>query len=61
MNEIPTSHMINPDTLRQNDFNSFFKSRQNSLLKHIEIAMSKPIARDAAQSIEGGEDEKNSE
>lgn len=46
MNVILESHVINNDSLYQNDFDKFFSLRQNALLDRIEKAMGKVISRD---------------
>ncbi len=46
MDEILSSHAIDPEKLRENDFPEFFESRAEVLLQHIENATSKPIARE---------------
>ncbi|WP_135553726.1 GmrSD restriction endonuclease domain-containing protein [Paenibacillus cymbidii] len=40
------SHVINNDSLYQNDFDKFYSLRQNALLDRIEKAMGKAISRD---------------
>ena len=52
MNEILCSHLIDPDTLRADDFSAFFEARQKALLTRIEEAMGKPILHDAFQASE---------
>jgi hypothetical protein len=47
MDEILRSHVIDPDLLRNDDFNAFFKMREEALLDRIQNAMGKPIAREA--------------
>lgn len=47
MNETLLSHLIDPVTLRSDDFTSFFKRRQATLLDGIEQAMGKSIARES--------------
>ena len=49
MDEILRSHVIEPDLLRNDDFNAFFNRREEALLSRIEKAMGKPIAREAVQ------------
>ena len=46
MDEILASHLISTDTLRKNDFWSFFKTRKKALLDAIEKAMGKKIIRE---------------
>lgn len=50
MDEILQSHAINPGTLRSDNFQAFFDSRQEALLNRIEIAMGKIILR--SESVE---------
>jgi len=57
MDEILRSHVIDPDVLKADDFNDFFKKREEALLDRIEKAMGKPIAREAV--IDGVEPEVN--
>jgi len=47
MAEILRSHVIEPELLSHDDFNAFFKKREEALLDRIEKAMGKPIAREA--------------
>lgn len=47
MDEILGSHVINPASLRSDDFETFFKARENALLDRIEKAMGKPVNREA--------------
>jgi hypothetical protein len=47
MDEILCSHVIEPELLRNDDFNAFFKIREEALLDRIQNAMGKPIAREA--------------
>ncbi len=49
MNEILRSHVIEPELFRNDDFNAFFKKREEALLDRIEKAMGKPIAREAVE------------
>ncbi len=46
MDEILRSHCIDPDSLRANDFDTFFTKREQALLLKIEQVIGKPIARD---------------
>ena len=55
MDEILRSHVIDPDVLRVDNFNNFFKKREEALLDRIEKAMGKPITREAV--IDGVEPE----
>lgn len=52
MDQILRSHLIDPDAIRTDDFDSFFNSRKNALLDCIEKAMGKPVARDMVQAVE---------
>jgi hypothetical protein len=47
MDDILRSHVIEPAHLRADDFDAFFQARETALLKRIEGAMGKPIAREA--------------
>ncbi|MBW4574686.1 MAG: DUF262 domain-containing protein [Aphanothece sp. CMT-3BRIN-NPC111] len=49
MDDILRSHVINPATLRADDFETFFQARKNALLDRIEKAIGKPILREAAE------------
>ena len=49
MNEILSSHVIEPRFLRTDDFMGFFKARESALLDRIEKIMGKQIARDVVQ------------
>jgi hypothetical protein len=51
MNQILHSHLIDPASLRSDDFESFFSAREVALLGRIEEAMGKRIARDISQEI----------
>ena len=51
MDQILSSHIIEPEYLRSDDFESFFKTREAVLLDRIEGAMGKPIARDAIKEV----------
>jgi hypothetical protein len=55
MDQILRSHLIDPVSLRSDDFESFFKARQAALLGRIEEAMGKRIARDIAQEFTVGD------
>ncbi|AKB55384.1 hypothetical protein A9239_12605 [Methanosarcina sp. A14] len=43
MNEILSSHVIEPSLIRNDDFNKFFETRKKAILKRIEKAMGKPV------------------
>ena len=47
MEQILQSHIVVPKYLRLDNFETFFKARENALLDRIEQAMGKPIARAA--------------
>lgn len=49
MDEILASHVIDPAALRNDDFETFFSSRERELLDRIEYAMGKPIAGDSLE------------
>ena len=48
MDETLRSHAIEPDTLRFNNFEEFFRKREAALLDRIEKAMGKPVSRDVS-------------
>lgn len=52
MDEILRSHAIDPEAFRADDFDAFFKAREEALLRRIEVAMGKPIARDVDTEME---------
>ncbi|MEP0787723.1 DUF262 domain-containing protein [Funiculus sociatus GB2-C1] len=52
LNEILRSHVVDPASLRTDNFDAFFQARKNALLDRIEKAMGKPILREAAKEIE---------
>lgn len=45
MDEILTSHLVDPDALRHDDFGTFFAAREETLLRRIEDAMGKAAVR----------------
>ena len=47
LNDILVSHYIDPETLRQDDFEGFFKQRFEQMVLHIEQAMGKRANRDS--------------
>ena len=47
LNDILCSHYIDPETLRQDDFEGFFKQRFEQMVLHIEQAMGKRANRDS--------------
>ncbi|MEW6664978.1 MAG: DUF262 domain-containing protein [Thermodesulfobacteriota bacterium] len=49
MDQILRTHVIDPDLLRSDNFEEFFRKREETLLCRIEKAMGKPIAREAVQ------------
>ena len=49
MDEILRSHAVEPTAFRANDFDGFFRAREQAFLDRIEKAMGKPIARDMAE------------
>ncbi|GAA5262130.1 hypothetical protein KTGMC3_P0844 [Methanocalculus sp. MC3] len=49
LDEIMMSHNIDPSIARSDDFESFFMARKEAILRRIEVAMGKPIARDVAE------------
>lgn len=59
MDEILTTHVIDPSHLRSDDFEAFFAARTQALLDRIERAMGKPIVRAVPdlQPIGGDEDQ----
>jgi hypothetical protein len=52
MDEILQSHLIDPKTLRADDFDTFFRRPSQALLERIEKAMGKPVARDIVEPDE---------
>jgi hypothetical protein len=50
MDQILRTHLIDPAILRSDDFNAFFRAREEALLTAIEKAMGKPIARDVVET-----------
>ena len=59
MNEILSSHIIEPSLLRANDFDAFFTARETALLRQIEKAMGKSLVMQVVpmQTDEADEDE----
>lgn len=45
MDQILVTHLIEPNYLRNDDFEGFFKAREEALIKMIEQAMGKPVVR----------------
>jgi hypothetical protein len=52
MDEILRSHVIEPNALRTDNFDAFFRAREEALLDRIEKAMGKPIAREVTEPEE---------
>lgn len=52
-NTILLSHVVEPDYMYKDDFNSFFADRKEQILKRIEIAMGKSIPREQLVIEEG--------
>ena len=50
MDELLRSHVIDPDALRENNFELFFQTRHKALLERIERAMGKKLLSYANQS-----------
>lgn len=50
MDDVLQSHVIDPQALRTDDFDAFFQRREQALLRRIEKAMGKPIARNVAEA-----------
>jgi hypothetical protein len=48
LDEILLSHVISPDALRANDFQTFYNRREEELIKRIEQAMGKKVQRDSS-------------
>ncbi len=46
MDKILSSHLIDPNSIRSDDFDTFFIRRQNEIIKYIEKAMGKGVAKD---------------
>ncbi len=46
MDEILSSHLIEPKAIREDDFDTFIKLRQESIINLIEKAIDKPVVRD---------------
>lgn len=47
MNRILNSHLIDPESIRADNFQEFFMAREEALLQLIEKAMGKPVVRDS--------------
>lgn len=52
MASILQDHWINTEALRQDDFERFFRARENALLDRISEAMGKPISREGISSVD---------
>jgi hypothetical protein len=61
MDDIQSSHVINPAALRADDFEAFFRARKQALLDRIEKAMGKAILRDVPGTDEAIESEEQEE
>jgi hypothetical protein len=66
MNEILGSHLVDPTSLRADDFETFFEIRSRTLLAHIEKAMGKPprveaVAEDSLVGEERSEEDDESD
>jgi len=59
MNAIIVTHRIDPDCLRNDDFDSFFRDRQERLLSLVEQTMGKTIEREQSSMLDeaAGEDD----
>lgn len=51
LDEVLSSHLIDPATLRSDDFVAFFSARRESLLALVEKAMGKTAQRDVSQGL----------
>ena len=49
-NDVLRSHLIDPELLRADDFDGFFKAREKALVEVIEEAMGKPAVSDASEA-----------
>jgi hypothetical protein len=56
-NEILTSHVIDVDALKNDNFWSFFEKRKEALLTRIEKVTEKPISRESVKEFDGEQDE----
>lgn len=61
MNAIVASHLIQPSTLRADDFNAFHAARKASLIALVERAMAKSVAAIPADVLAADEDESAAE
>lgn len=52
MDEFLRSHVVDPSTMRSDNFETFFQARKNALLNRIEEAMGKPILREAGEEAD---------
>jgi len=52
MAQILQSHVIDPSSMLADDFEAFWKARENALLERIEKAMGKPVMREAIAAEE---------
>ncbi|WP_338736976.1 DUF262 domain-containing protein [Candidatus Dehalogenimonas loeffleri] len=55
--QILVTHLIDPETLKKDDFKSFYDKRKEALLKRIEQATGKAIGRQAPSQIENADAE----
>lgn len=55
MDRILRSHRIDPDALRRNDYDAFFRHRKEALLGMIERVTGKSVARDVEEPVEDEE------
>ena len=55
LDELLRSHAIDPDSMRRDDFQTFFQTRTEALLKMIEAVVGKPIHRTDTDIEEGEE------
>jgi hypothetical protein len=53
MNDILRSHLIDPDAMRKDDFETFIQLRERELLKRIEKAMGKIVVEDSGEEASG--------
>ena len=57
MEAILRSHLIDPRALRANDFEAFFRAREEALLDRIQAAIGKPIARGTVPDVPVDDDD----
>ena len=51
--DILLTHVVNPEFMKSDDFSGFFRDRKEKILKRIESAMGKTIAREQVVQEEG--------